>query len=180
MHPLTTRIALSIALLAALAAGPCGRVESAPAAPRLTVKDYFRLAPERYVGYDRAFREELLKGKMPGTTVDVPNGYLSYRATDNPESFEFAIFRKKDGRYVAAFSVPFDPDHPDAASRLIFLKYEGSKWTDVTRAVLPGGTDRRLTYRLPRRGRDIRVVNAQGRQVRTLRWVDGKFVLDRK
>src|SRR5688500_10912672 len=124
MHPVTTRIALAFALLVTLTAGLCGPAESAPAAPKLTVKDYFRLAPERFLGYDRAFREELLEGKMPGATIDVPNGFISYRATDNPESFEFAIFRKKDGRYVAAFSVPFDPDHPDTASKLIFLKYE--------------------------------------------------------
>lgn len=173
-----TRIAFSFALLVVFTAGLSGRVEPAPAAPKLTVKDYFRLVPERFFGYDRAFRQDLLAGKIPGAKIDVPNGFISYRATDNPESFEFAIFRKKNGRYVAAFSVPFDPDRPDTTSKLMFLKYEGSKWTDVTRAVLPIGTDRRLTYRLPRRGRDIHVINAQGRQVRTLRWVDGKFLAD--
>ena len=147
------------------------------AEPR-TVRDYFLLVPERYIGYDRRFREELLGGN-PGAVVDIRNGYISYRATDNPESFEFALFRKSNSKYLIAFSVGFDPDFPETTSKLLLLDYENGKWSDVTAGLLPVAFDRRLTYRLPRRGRKIIVTDERGREVYTLTWINDKFSIDR-
>src|SRR5687767_5314452 len=73
-----------------------------------TVADFFILVPERYMdGYDLRFRQEMLSGEHRGVVVDIPNGYISYDASDNPTGFEFAIFRKSNGRYIVAFSDSF-------------------------------------------------------------------------
>ncbi|HYE63953.1 MAG TPA: hypothetical protein VD966_00130 [Pyrinomonadaceae bacterium] len=149
------------------------------AEPR-TVIDYFLLVPERYVGYDRQFREELLRSGRADTLVDVQNGYISYRATDNPEAFEFAIFKKPDGKYLIAFSIGYDPDFPDTPSKLLFLNYENGKWSDVTRASLPVAFNKRLTYKLPREGRNIVVTDDKGRRVYTLAWAGGKFSVSKR
>src|SRR5262245_48992666 len=66
-----------------------------------TVRDYFLAAPKEYVGLSREEREVLLKG--PGVVLDIKNGYLSYNASDNPEEFEFALFKQTDGSYIVAF-----------------------------------------------------------------------------
>jgi len=67
--------------------------------------------------------------------VDEPNGYIRYQASDNPERFEFAIFRKRNGRYLAAFSTPYDPNFFDRPipSQLLLLDYRQGQWRDVTR-----------------------------------------------
>jgi hypothetical protein len=78
-----------------------------------TVADFLLLVPERFMdGYDLRFREEMLRGAHRGVIVDIPNGYISYDASDNPSGFEFAIFRKNDGRYLVAYSTGafYDPD----------------------------------------------------------------------
>lgn len=146
-----------------------------------TVADFFLLVPEKYVGYDLRFREELLRGGRRGSVVDIPSGYISWDASDNPEAFEFVIFRKSNGRYIVAFNNVGDDFNrkPGDGAGLILLSYEGGRWRDVTRALLPVALDRKLGYKLPRRGRGIEVTGRGGRKLYTLTWADDRFRLDR-
>lgn len=150
-----------------------------------TVADFFLLVPERYmVGYDLRFREEMLRGEHRGVVVDIRNGYISYDASDNPSGFEFAIFRKSNGRYLVAYSdgAFYDPEFGKELGNwptLFLLSYEGGRWRDVTSASLPVAFDKRLAYVLPRRGRSIEVWDGRGRKLYTLTWRDDRFRLDR-
>lgn len=158
----------------------------APAAPSpepRTVGDFFLLVPERYmVGYDLRFREELLRGEHRGVVIDIGNGYISYDASDNPTGFEFAIFRKSNGRYIVAYSDGvsdnFDWEIGDGYT-LFLLSYEGGKWRDVTRALLPVPFNKKLSYKLPRRGRSLEVWDAEGRKFYTLTWRNDRFNIKR-
>jgi hypothetical protein len=151
-----------------------------------TVADFFLLVPERYmVGYDLRLREELLRGEPTGTVVDIPNGYISWDASDNLEGFEFAIFRKNDGSYLVAYSNgAFGDAEMDEGlgnfPTLFLLSHEGGgRWRDVTRAFFPAGFDKKLYYTLPRQGRDIEVWDGRGRKLSTLRWENDRFRIRR-
>ena len=150
-----------------------------------TVADFFLLVPDRYMGgYDRPIREEILRGERRGVVVDIPNGYISYDASDNPSGFEFAIFRKSNGKYLVAFSTGAfsDPEMDEELGNwptLFLLSYEGGRWRDVTKASLPVAFDRRLAYMLPRRGTDIQVWDERGRMLYTLTWRNDRFHLKR-
>ncbi len=145
-----------------------------------TVGDFFLLVPERYmVGYDLRFREEMLRGEHRGVVVDVENGFISYDASDNPTGFEFAIFRKNNGGYVVAYSDGVSDNFDVNDYTLFLLSYEGGRWRDVTKALLPVPFDRKLSYRLPRRGRSIEAWDAGGRKLYTLTWRNDRFHLKR-
>ncbi|MEW6738230.1 MAG: hypothetical protein AB1489_43555 [Acidobacteriota bacterium] len=137
------------------------------------VKDYYLLIPEKFILLSRETREQLLSD--PGMTVDIGNGYLSYNASDNPEEFELALFKRPDSSYLVAFSIPYDSDFPDNTSLLYFLRYEKGSWRDVTKETLPLPFNKRLTYRLPRLGTTIKVINEKGKKVYDLIWSGGKF-----
>lgn len=143
-----------------------------------TVADFFLLVPERFVGYDLAFRQGLVRGERRGTVIDVPNGYISWNASDNPEEFEFALFKKRNGKYIAAFSVPYDSQFPNAAT-LLLLSYDRGKWRNVTKALLPVKYDKTLTYGLPRQGRTIEVASEWGREHYQLTWANDRFKVSR-
>ena len=143
-----------------------------------TVADFFRIVPERYIGFDRDFREGLLRDERRGAVIDIPNGYISWDASDNPEEFEFAIFKKSNGKYLVAIDVDYDSFFPNTG-RLYLLSYERGKWRDVTRTTLPVRHDKRLTYKLPREGRTIEVTNQHGRRVYSLTWANDRFSVKR-
>ncbi len=139
-----------------------------------TVQDHFLGIPELPFG-SPANRQRYLRYAL----VDIPNGYMRYQASDNPERFEFAIFRKKNGQYLAVLSIPYDPDffpEQPGKSRLILLDYQQGQWRDVTQQRLPVPFDPTLTYQLPRVGRDVVVVNHRGQKLYRLRWQDDRFV----
>jgi hypothetical protein len=148
-----------------------------PSDPK-TVADFFLLAPERYVGYDLAFREGLVRGERRGTVIDVPNGYIYWNASDNPEEFEFALFKKRNGKYIVAFSAPYDSQFPNSG-RFVLLSYDRGKWRNVTKALLPVKYDKTLTYKLPRQGRTIEVAGEWGRKHYQLTWVNDRFTVSR-
>jgi hypothetical protein len=175
-----TIIAIPALLFVGLTLRSVPRAMAAQVKEPTNVRDYFLLVPERFIGYDLSFREQLLRGNLTGTVVDVKNGYISYKASDNPEAFEFAIFKKADGKYLAAFSVAYDPDFPDATSKLLLLSYENGRWADVTRAMLPVTFDKRLSYKLPREGTNIVVTNDKGRRMYTLVWTRNKFMMSER
>lgn len=161
-----------------------GTAAAQPTEPK-TVADFLLLVPERYMGgYDIGLRRELLRGNRRGVIIDIRNGYISYDESDNPSGFEFAIFRKSDGRYLVAYSTGAFHDQEMAEElgnwpTLFLLSYEGGRWRDVTRASLPVAFDKKLAYMLPRRGRSIGVVDGRGRRLYTLTWRDDRFRLDR-
>ena len=174
---------LLCAVTIAIAAG-VGTAAAQSSGPK-TVADFLLLVPERYmVGYDLRFREELLRGEHRGVVVDIRNGYISYDASDNPSGFEFAVFRKSNGRYLVAYSngAFHDPELGKELGNwptLLLLSYEGGSWRDVTSASLPVAFDERLAYMLPRRGRGIEVWDGRGRKLYTLTWRNDRFRLDR-
>jgi hypothetical protein len=176
------RANLIFRVLCVLAVATATGVEATPAQPPepKTVADFLLLVPERYMdGYDLRFREELLRGERRGVVVDIRNGYISYDASDNPTGFEFAIFRKSNGRYIVAYNLVSDRDwEPGDAPTLILLSYEGGRWRDVTGELLPVALDARLGYTLPRRGRSIEV-GREGRKLYTLTWRNDRFNLRR-
>lgn len=170
---LTFTIATGFAAVAAQSSGP------------KTVRDFLLLVPERYMdGYDLRFREELLRGEHRGVVVDIANGYISYDESDNPSGFEFAIFRKTDGRYIVAYSTGAFSDpvmHKELGNWpiLFLLSYEGGKWRNVTKSLLPVPFNKRLAYMLPREGRSIGVTNEKGSLVYTLTWRNDRFHIKR-
>ena len=170
---------LLCAVTIAIAAG-VGTTAAQTSEPK-TVADFLLLVPERYMGgYDLRFREEMLRGEHRGVVIDIRNGYISYDASDNPSGFEFAIFRKSNGRYLVAYSdgAFYDPDFGNG-STLFLLSYEGGRWRDVTRASLPVAFDEKLAYMLPRRGRSIAAWDGRGLKLYTLTWRNDRFRLDR-
>ena len=175
---------LLCAVTIAIAAG-IGTAAAQSPEPK-TVTDFLLLVPERYmVGYDLRLREELLRGDRRGVVVDIPNGYISYDESDNPSGFEFAIFRKNDGRYLVAYSTGafHDPELGKELGNwptLFLLSYEGGgRWRDVTRASLPVAFDKKLAYKLPRWGRSIEVWDGRGRKLYTLTWRNNRFRISR-
>lgn len=151
---------------------------AAPSREPKTVVDFFRLVPDRYMaGYDKPFREELLRGEHRGAVIDIPNGYIYWNASDNPEEFEFAIFRKNNGKYIVAFSIGYDPDFGNP-STFVLLSYDRGKWRDVTRTLLPVRHRGVHSYYLPRHGRTIVVVNEFGRKLYDLAWSNDRFRLN--
>ena len=152
-------------------------VSAAPSREPKTVADFFLLVPERYVGYPLDFRQELVRGEHRGTVIDIKNGYISWDASDNPEEFEFAIFRKNNGKYIVVFSSPGEPElYP---SRFFLLTYDQGKWRDVTRTLIPAAFDERLDYKLPRKGRTI-VVFGEWRKRYSLTWKNDRFHVNRR
>jgi len=140
-----------------------------------TVQEHFLGIPAPLLPFSVEVRRHLLEYSL----VDQPNGYIRYQARDNPLRFEFAIFRKRNGQYLAAFSTPYDPDsfpEQPAPSRLVLLDYRQGQWRDVTRELLPVPFVSTLTYQLPRVGRDIVVLNQLNQRVYRLRWQNDRFV----
>lgn len=167
----------ALLLLVLIGSAQVFSASASPTSEPQTVADFFLLAPERVIGYDLRFREELLRGERRGTVIDIKNGYISWNASDNPEEFEFAIFRKNNGKYIVAFSSPGDPGlYP---SRFFLLSYDNGKWRNVTRALLPVAFDQRFDYKLPRRGRTI-VVIRDWRVRYHLTWANDRFRINRR
>ncbi|MEN9250786.1 MAG: hypothetical protein Q6K95_11410 [Gloeomargarita sp. GXS_bins_116] len=143
--------------------------------PFRTVQEHFLGIPETVLPLgSSANRQRYLQQAL----VDTDHGYIRYQAKDNPERFEFAIFRKRNGQYLAAFSVPYNPNFGDrpGKSLLLLLDYQQGQWRNVTRQLLPVPFDPTLTYQLPRVGRDVVVVNARNQRLYRLRWQDDRFI----
>jgi hypothetical protein len=137
-----------------------------------TVVDYFLAVPEKYMGYPREEREVLIKGQ--GITLDIKNGYLAYKASDNPEEFEFALFKQTDGTYLVAINFDADPDF-DSKSKLHLLTYNNGRWSEVTKEVLTVPFNGQYIYTLPRVGTTIKVTTIKGKRVHDLIWANDKF-----
>lgn len=171
---------LTFHVLLWLALVPSAARSSAVAAPSpepKTVADFFLLVPEKYVGYDLPFRQELLRGERRGAVIDIPNGYISWNASDNPEEFEFVIFKKNSGKYIVAFSAPGEPELFD--STFVLLSYDNGRWRDVTKALLPVTVNKLFNYKLPRQGQTI-VVAKDWRTRYRLMWKNDRFRFSRR
>jgi hypothetical protein len=165
---------LAIAIGAGIQASP------AQSSHPKTVGDYFLLVPGKYFPYGLSFRQELLRGRYRGGVVDIRNGYISWDASDAPDSFEFVIFRKSNGTYIVAYNDTGDDfDREDGNSGLKLLSYERGTWRDVTQELLPVAMDKKLGYKLPRNGRSIEVTDDHARDLYTLTWANDRFRLKR-
>jgi hypothetical protein len=157
-----------------------GAAQASEASEPRTVADFFLLVPERYIGHGLSFREEMLRGEHRGVVVDIRNGYISYDASDNPSGFEFAIFRKSNGKYIVAYNNTGDDfDREPKVPTLRLLSYEGGRWRDVTKVLLPVALDGKLGYTLPRTGRNIAVTDKRGSELNTLIWAKDRFRIKR-
>jgi hypothetical protein len=176
---------LRVLCLVTIAIVPGAKAASAQSSEPKTVGDFLLLVPERYMGgYDLRFREEMLRGEHRGVVVDTANGYISYDASDNPSGFEFAIFKKSNGKYLVAYSdgAFYDPEFGKEVGNLptlFLLSYEGGRWRDVTKASLPVAFDKKLAYMLPRRGRSIAAWDWRGSKLYTLTWRNDRFRIKR-
>ena len=170
---------LLCAVTIAIAAGSA--TTAAQSSEPKTVADFLLLVPERYMdGYDLRLREELLRGDRRGVIVDIRNGYISYDESDNPAGFEFAIFKKSNGRYLVAYSTgAFGEPELGNDPTFFLLSYERGKWRDVTREILPVAFNKKLAYYLPRRGKSIEVWDGRGRKHYTLTWKKDRFRINR-
>ena len=83
-----------------------------------------------------------------------------------------------NGRYVVAFSADADRALTDGC-RLLLLSYEGGRWRDVTKALLPVAFNKKLAYKLPRQGRSIEVTDEGGRRLYDLTWRNDRFIINR-
>ncbi len=178
---LTFHVLWAVTIAIALGSGTVAAQSSEPK----TVVDFFLLVPDRYMDgvYDRQSRQEMVRNGWLNI-VDVKNGYIFYDASDNPSGFEFAIFRRSNGKYLVAYSTGafYDPEWSKESGNwptLLLLSYEGGRWRDVTRASLPVAFDRKLVYTLPRRGRNIEVSDGRGRKLYTLTWANDRFRIRR-
>lgn len=176
------------ATLALLAALPLGSLSFTPQAqakassqarastPR-TISDYFRLLPIEYT--DIAARELLDSAR-----VDEANDYIEASVGDLGMTLKMALFRHK-GRVLVALS-------GDAAAGYSFdlLRFEGGRWKNVTRALMPRH-GKRTFYEIPRHGTTIGVFKGisqpgesdgpleRGEHLYDLAWRNGKFSIRR-
>lgn len=98
---------------------------------KMRVTDYFAYLPERYITYtgDISSLE---------TIIDTKNGYIVKREKFHPDIiwFELALFRQKTGEAVIVISNR-QSDCVCNTYETFFLKYDGKKWQDVSKKVLP-------------------------------------------
>ena len=148
---------------------------SAHAASMLSVREAFLEIPERDIVYSQDERKSFLITAK----VDDQHAYLRYRATDNSENFEFALFLRNDGKPLAAMSWgPGDciDDAPETCeSDLRFFVLDRGQWLSLGVAPLPKRFDKSLVYELPRIGRTISVKTLQGSLVERFEFDGVKF-----
>lgn len=118
------------------------------------VLDFYMMLPAKYFVWDGCAKDDEacnLKRKIddPDPTIDIPNGFLSVGS--DLQSSEFAIFKKKDGSYLAAVS-----DGGTTWDNFYVTEFRNGKFVDVTKDVVPEHSLLR-SYELPRHGTTITV-----------------------
>lgn len=140
------------------------------------VVDFLMLLPNNYVGnYAVAKRQKFLK--QNGTT-DTANGYLEFiGVADNEPFVTVAIFKKDDGEYLVTTSF-----WSGEAQKLYFLEYDGKKFTDASKKVLPAefGMEKLKSYtcELPRYNRTINCRDSEQGKLTYLGWTGKEFVIE--
>lgn len=137
-----------------------------------TVKDFYLLMPEKYNGYSREEREEILDSTE--TLVDIKNGYIGSHIGTLGERCQVAIFKRPDGGYILAYNEDGDPS-VDVATKFYLLKYENGQWIDVTTELLPVPVNKNYHYDLPNTGTTVKVTTSKGAKMYSLAWKNGKF-----
>ncbi len=155
-----------------------------PAPPPRSIMDYFLQCPLRLSGVSVDRRINMLFGRMDdGFTLDVKNGYVAYRASDNPEAWQMALFRGEKGPSqtdLLAISSVLDLEliEPNAnVTPLTFVTFKDGRWSDVTAEYAPEPIDPKLKYVLPREGLVIRVQTQTDKTLRTWTWNRSRFVV---
>lgn len=154
--------------------------QTAAAKPKRNVVDFFKILPNKYVGnLSLAVRQKRLKDF--GTT-DIPKGYLEIIGQDEKQpSVYVAIFKKDDGDYLV--TTAFGTYAENAKYSYYLLEYDGKKWTDVSKKVLPANfkfSDYGDYYgcQLPRFDRTINCRNQDDGGLVYLGWTGKEFVIE--
>jgi hypothetical protein len=162
------RLAAGLALAATLAGGPL--LAQQPAAPRLTVVDYFFLL-RSFEGDTRSNRWMI--DERNGAVVDVPNGYLHAIGDGAQWPLWICVFRRTDGSHLIA--VKWHPSDAPEMTYLKFYRYIDREFIDASESVLPERVHDDRQYELPRRGTTIRVRDARNRPLYDLAWNGQRF-----
>jgi hypothetical protein len=161
-----------------------GAAHAQRAEKKRTVVDYFMLLPQKFLGEPLSLAQRrawVRDSAVDGNVVDLKNDYL--HVGEYGRSVQAAVFRHK-GRAVFAVSdreVSGDMSPPAVDKRAFrLLRFEGGRWKDVTRALMPVRVDLRKIYTLPRVGTTIKVESATSDAIYySLVWSGGKFKLRR-
>ena len=150
-------------------------MSSAQSARPRTVVDYYLLLPNKYT-YDvpRQQREQLINNNGRIIAKDIENGYLAISGDGGDPGITVALFKESGEEYLIGVSV-----FNEMTKDLYFLRYRRSKWSDVTRSVIPAFS-KANEYNLPRSGTTIEVNGKSGKKLYDLVWSDGRFVIKRK
>jgi hypothetical protein len=144
----------------------------------LTVLDYYKLLPEKYLEADHEQRIKWMLDPKRGAIVDINNGYI-YAAGDGAQADIFVcVFRKADGTNLIA--VKTFPGDTDEYTYLTFFIYKDSEWKNVTKTVLPLKINQVLKYEIPRYGKNIRVTSNRGKSLYDFVWTGEVFRLEKK
>lgn len=169
---------LSILLLlgGASAFGQKAKPQTNDKKPR-NVVDFLLLLPRNYIGgYTTAARQKYLKETG---TIDTANGYLNFAGDRENDPFvTMAIFKKDDGNYLITTSVS-----GANGQTYYFLDYDGKKFTDAARRVLPAefGISKfhdGYNCELPRFNRTINCRDSNEGKLTYLGWTGKEFVIE--
>jgi hypothetical protein len=158
---------------------PC----SANAPVRKSVVDYYYLLPDFYFESHRskAERKAVLfhdrkvypHGSVVKSTADIKNDYVRVNL-DSLGTLEIAVFRYK-GRDLIAVRRYYE------GCTVWFLRYQNSRWVNVTKQIMPVSLNNKYDYTLPRYGTTIEVrrdawpSEKRGRKLYDLVWQKGRF-----
>lgn len=107
-----------------------------------TVADYFMLLPQKYLSILEYYKNR----RAAIETLDVKNGYLDVKAKvwdGETGDAEIALFRQSNGAATIAVAET-NCGMDDCAGSLTLLEYDGKKWTDITKNVMPEITGKML------------------------------------
>lgn len=153
-----------------------------------TVREFFMALPDKYFSLDCCMsmprtkqKSEYLKRYL--NVEDTANGYLSGYGDAAQEGFVMALFKRPNGTYLIGFYT-YGEGGVEDTPWTVFLNYDRGRWTDVSRAAIPGYSKEKYIYELPRAGTTVQVFekdeNGQdwykGRKLYDLVWRNGKFI----
>jgi hypothetical protein len=145
---------------------------------RRTLEDYFKMLPEGVLEGEPARMWAWAK-TMPGTVLDVANGYLRSEGDGAQGDFEVALFRHADDRPLLAICQG-EPGETDFWYLHFYELGEGGKLKEANRKLLPLGNEPRRKFELPRQGRTIVVRDTRSQKVLSRwTWDGGRFVREK-
>lgn len=155
-----------------------------------TVRDFFRLLPQKYFplegcrperdqNCDKA-RADYIKTFLE--IEDTPNGYWKSGCDGAQTCLEMALFKRPNGSYIVGLRT-----YAEVTNDSRFLEYRKGVWFDVSTKIVPQFSRKKL-YELPRHGTTVEVfskkiiekgkdyeVSEKGAKLYDMIWSNGKF-----